>query len=86
MSELSPLGGSEREGELAQRAKRGRPGAYGACDDEGAVPCGRPRAGEDTGPYGQQRTEIFVGAAPMCAPAQPSPHRGEGGICEANDG
>ena len=36
MSELSPLGGSEREGELAQRAKRGRPGAYGACDDEGA--------------------------------------------------
>ena len=52
MSELSPSGGSEREGELAQRAKRGRPGAYGACDDEGAAPCGRPRAGEDTGPYG----------------------------------
>ena len=29
MSELSPPGGSER---------------YGACDDEGAAPCGRPRA------------------------------------------
>ena len=34
MRELSPLGESEREGELARRAKRDRPGAYGACDDE----------------------------------------------------
>ena len=35
MRELSPLGESEREGELARRAKRDRPGAYGACDDKG---------------------------------------------------
>ena len=36
MSELSPLGGSER---------------YGACDDEGAAPCGRPLA-HAVRPYG----------------------------------
>ena len=36
MRELSPSGGSER---------------YGACDDEGAAPCGRPRADGDIGPY-----------------------------------
>ena len=29
MNELSPLGGSE---------------GYGACDDEGVAPCGRPQA------------------------------------------
>ena len=36
MSELSPPGGSE---------------GYGACDDEGAAPCGRPRA-HSVRPYG----------------------------------
>ena len=34
MSELSPSGGSE---------------GYGACDDEGAAPCGRPQSLPPTG-------------------------------------
>ena len=70
MSELSPLGESEREGELARRAKRDRPGAYGACDDEGRGLLDAPpvRADEDIGPYGWQRTGIFVGAAPCGRP------------------
>ena len=70
MRELSPPGGSEREGELAQRAKRDRPGAYGACDDEGRGLLDAPpvRADEDIGPYGWQRTGIFVGAAPCGRP------------------
>ena len=48
MSELSPPGGSE---------------GYGACDDEGAAPCGRPRADGDIGPYGQ-RKHVGRGLAP----------------------
>ena len=34
MSELSPPGGSEGEGELPRRGKRSRPGAYGACGSD----------------------------------------------------
>ena len=80
MSELSPLGGSER---------------YGACDDEGAAPCGRPvspsvicfanatslvrgrlflRAAEGGGPYGATTARIrcrgglWPPAGAQCAP------------------
>ena len=68
MSELSPSGGSEREGELAQRAKRDRPGAYGACDDEGAASWTRrkpsPHRGEG-GPKGRMRGQIERGVTPV---------------------
>ena len=58
MSELSPSGGSER---------------YGACDDEGAAPCGRPRAGEDTGPYEWCRP---------CRAGDDSPCQGADSLCQ----
>ena len=79
MNELSPLGGSEREGELARRAKRSRPGAYGACDDEGRGLLDAPiRGDEDIAPYGDRRARCAVGAAP-CGRPQSLPPGGEGG-------
>ena len=51
MNELSPLGGSER---------------YGACDDEGAAPCGRPQGDVDVASYGYNGPFAWDAAVPAC--------------------
>ena len=51
MSELSPLGGSEGEGELPRRGKRSRPGAYGACLK------GAPARAQRSGSRGEEETQ-----------------------------
>ena len=48
MSELSPPGESEGEGELPRRGKRSRPGAYGAC------PKGAPARAQRSGSRGEE--------------------------------
>ena len=69
MPRTFPLGEGGPQGRMRGRPARHHVGAHSVRPP--SLPLGEvppPRADGDIGPYGQQRTEIFVGAAPCGRP------------------